>query len=676
MKRKLNLFLILMVSFGLILSVSAIGCGGDDEADGDVTDGDTDDVVTTDGDEDDIVDVDDNVVDGDETEVPSELEDETGCNPACDGTAGMVCVDDSCVAMTGTACTTDADCASGQTCADKQAGQDCKICLPPCSETDTTCPAGYECITAASMCYPTATFQGCPEVPLRNVECTSTNSGADCPVDTQCLTNPSLDGSTYTWGWCAAQCTTDADCVQNSTFEEACVNIGVNVCLAHCNTDADCPENIDCMDPFGFGFNVCAHQSVFFENGTLAAGETCGGSSSESCAFGNMCLGNPTMGYHCLTACDDHHDMFNCSDNQYCQHLGSESGDYSFGYCEDCGDQAPGDECTFGDMFADAGACTCPDGVGTPCLGIHPDNIDPDQREACTTADDCSAQFDPHPACVAASDGSGSFCGSSACSPVCDENASCAYLTSDTYDFQDITTQQGGCYCYPVFKGTQEAGQACAFGNINVDAGNCVSGSSCLGIDSASATNPDACNTADDCDVDQYTTGIECIESTDPAGKFCASSFCAPECNADDNCDDVTDTNFNWVPGQVTIDTQGNTACFCLPQVIGEQAAGETCTMGEFNADSGNCAAGLSCIGGVSENTCTTAADCGTEGANADCANYTPDGGTQALYCGMTMCSKNCEADADCTADFGEGSCCATGTDANWCYPPSYCTAE
>ena len=670
MKRKLNLFLILMVSFGLILSVSAIGCGGDDDpvVDGDT---DTDDVVTPDGDEDDTVEIEDIVVDGDETEVP-DTEEVTGCNPPCDSTAGMVCVDNTCVAMTGTACTTDDDCATGETCADNQSGQDCQICLPPCSADDTTCPAGYECITAASMCYPTATFQGCPEVPLRNVECNANTAVADCPTDTICLTNSQIV-DVYPWGWCAAECTGDTDCVQNSTFEEACVNIGINVCLAKCNTDADCPENIDCMDPFGFGFNVCSHQSVFFENGTLAAGETCGGDAR--CAFGNMCLGNPSMGYSCLATCDDHHDLFSCTDSQYCQHLGSETGSYSFGYCVDCGDQAPGAECTFGNMFEEAGECSCLNGIGSACLGIHPDNLEPAQREACTTADDCSAQFDPHPACVAATDGSGNFCGTSFCAPMCDEAGACDYLSSDDYDFQ-VLTLSGQCFCYPTPKGTQEAGQACTFGDINADAGNCVSGSACLGIDPARATTPDACETADDCDVDTYTTGIECIDVTTPAGKYCASSFCAPECNADNNCDDITDTNFNWSAANIAIDDQGNTKCYCIPQAIGTQTAGQTCSMGEFNGESGNCAAGLSCIGGVdSTATCTTAADCNMQGPNADCGNYTPDGGTAGLYCGYTWCSKSCTDASDCT-DFGTDACCAAGADGNWCAPADYCAAE
>jgi hypothetical protein len=665
MKRKLNLFLILMMSFALVLSVTAIGCGGDDDpadgdVDGDVTDGDEDGDVT-DGD----VELDGDVeVDGDEVEPDPEV---TECDPACDAAAGMVCENGSCVEIAGTACTTDADCADGEICGDKQANQDCKICQAACSAEDDTCPAGYECIVAASLCYPTATFQGCPDVEMRNVECNAETAVADCPVDTACITNPTIEAK-YPWGWCAAQCSTDDDCVQNSSFEEACVNIGANVCLAKCNEHDDCPENVDCMDPFGFGFNVCSHQAVFFEDGTLPPGETCGGGSQESCAFGGMCLGSSQMGYQCLAACDDHHGEFNCTDSQYCQHLASSTGTFTFGYCIDCGDQAPGAACTFGDLHADAGECSCIDGVGSACLGIHPDNINPAERTACETAEDCGGSYDPHPDCVAATDDGNTYCGTSFCAPMCDEAGSCAYVESDDYDFlaQDL---QGQCFCFPTPKGTQEPGQACTFGTINAEAGHCVSGSACLGIDPAQMTTPDACETAADCDAGQYVTGIECVDVTSPAGTFCASSFCSPQC-VDNGCDHVEDTNFNWNPA--TISGQ----CYCLPQPVGTQTAGQPCAVGEFNAESGACALGLSCVGSVdSQSTCTEVGDC-NHGPNADCATYTPEGGTADDYCGFSWCSKACETAADC-ADFGEGACCAEGAEGNnWCAAADYCSAE
>ena len=666
MKRKLNLFLILMMSFALVLSVTAIGCGGDDdpsETDGDVTDGDTPDGDETEDVEDDVDpiedgDVDDVVTDGD-------TEDPVGCNPPCDAAAGLVCDNNACVQIAGTACASDDDCADGEICGDKQAEQDCKICQPACSADDTTCPVGYECIAAANLCYPTATFQGCPDVEMRNVECNNNTAVQDCPADTLCLANQTIVEK-YPWGWCAAECSTDADCVQNSSFEEACVNIGINVCLSKCNEHSDCPENVDCMDPFGFGFNVCSHQSLFFEDGTLAAGETCGG--DDRCAFGGMCLGSPSSGYQCLAACDDHHGEFNCTESQYCQHLGSETGTYTFGYCIDCGDQAPGAACTFGDLHADAGECSCIDGIGSACLGIHPDNMDPAQRDACTTAEDCGGSYDPNPDCVAASDDGNTYCGTSFCAPNCDEAGSCDYVVSDDFDFM-ATDLQGQCFCFPSPKGTQEPGEACTFGSINAEAGHCVSGSACLGIDPAQLETPDACATTDDCSTDMYVTGIECIDVTNPAGTFCASSFCAPQCNEAGNCDDVTDTNFNWSPA--TISGQ----CYCLPQAVGTQTAGQTCTMGEFNDESGNCAAGLSCIGGVAADaTCNTAADCNLQGPNADCGTYTPTGGTEGLYCGYTWCSKACTTADDCT-DFGEGACCAEGADGNWCASADYCAA-
>jgi len=294
--------------------------------------------------------------------------------------------------------------------------------------------------------------------------------------------------------------------------------------------------------------------------------------------------------------------------------------------------------------------------------------MEPANRDACETAEDCSAQYAPNPACVAASDDGNTYCGVSFCAPNCDEAGSCDYVESDEFDFT-ATPLSGQCFCFPSPKGTQQPGEACAFGDINAEAGFCANGVACLGLDPARNPSPDACNDASDCSTADYFGNIECVEITEPAGKFCGSSFCSPKCDENDSCDFITDTPYNWVAGAVD-DGQGGTVCYCLPQTPGTLTAGQACTMGEFNADAGNCAAGLSCVGSVdTESICSEAGDC-NHGPSGDCGTYTPEGGTAADYCGFSFCSKACTEDTECS-DFGDGACCFQ----DWCATADYCPA-
>ncbi len=669
MRRKRDLFMLLAIA--IFLSFSIWACGGDSDnndentTDGDVvdtvdnpTDGDQPDTVTdgdvtdgdvTDGDE---GDVDGTISDGDESDGDVTDGDTDTCDPACDASKGEYCENGECKVISCTPCTSNDDCSNGETCRSVP-DQPYNMCLPSCSADDTTCPSGYSCVIAVGTCYPDAT---CPagNVENRNKEC---QGDTDCPSGTRCLKNQSLVN--YPYGFCAAQCNSDSDCLAGDNLKEDCVN---SLCLAQCSSHDDCPANVDCVDAFGTGQMYCLHQSLFFDNGQGQMGDDCNPSQQNQCAEGMVCAAKSRTEGTCEQICNDVHNFWgDCPENHFCITYSN----VRFGFCQAAGTEPPGHGCAFGDMNADKDGCAMVNGRGSACLGIDPAQLDENQRTECTTPDDCDPNQYPgaDPACVQVGDKT--YCGTSFCAPFCDDNGSCDDLNTPDAEFSwaPITLADGQCFCAPSPAGTQEPGEACSFGDINADAGYCKAGAACLGIDPSRMENPDACTTADDCDVATYAAGIQCVE-VEGQGTFCASSFCAPYCDENGTCDNVNNPNFNWAP----VDIQGT--CFCLPTPVGNKGPGEACSFGNWN--DGYCQAGLNCLGGYDENSqCNTADDCNMMGSNADCGEYNGNN-----ICGFSYCTKQCESDGDCS-EFGQGACCQQiGDGSKWCATAEMCQSS
>ena len=642
MMRKRNGIVAILLSLALV--AFAFGCeGSGSDTDGDV---DTDDVVLNDGD--DTTDTDDVVVtDGDETDLVEGIETETdtdtttctACDPACG--EGNYCdkSDCTCKVLTATVCETDANCGTGETCEELQ-DQDCKLCLASCAG-GAACPAGYQCVAAAgNLCFPMTKYIGtdCQVVQPtenRNVAC---QSDEDCIDDaSHCLTVGLTD---YPYGWCAASCSSNANCIREAgVLMEDCQS-SLGICLAQCTSHDDCPEFVDCINPFGSGSTMwCIHQSLFFENGEAEAGEACN-PSSNPCKEGLNCQGT------CMYLCNDVHGYYypvdGCPENSFCITYSN----VRFGFCQVAGTELPGHGCGFGsNVNPTKDDCAMVDGRGSACLGIDPstsEQFDPNDWETCDPANnghDCDPNGFPgaDPACVQVT-GQGYFCGTSFCAPMCNDDGDCTDL--DETEFTWAPYNLGGdCYCMPGPIGNSQPGEACPFGDMNADADYCASGSGCIGIDPAATSDP--CTQDSDCSAANYTTGMDCVDLGNGSSS-CGASYCAPYC-VDGGCSHVTGTSFTWVAQTI------GGSCYCLPLPVGTSEAGDACPFGDMNADADACVAGAGCIGidpAATNDPCTQDSDCSV-------ANYTTgmdcvDLGTGSSSCGASYCAPYC-VDGGCS---------------------------
>ncbi len=97
---------------------------------------------------------------------------------------------------------------------------------------------------------------------------------------------------------------------------------------------------------------------------------------------------------------------------------------------------------------------------------------------------------------------------------------------------------------------------------------------------------------------------------------------------------------------------------------------GELCTLtmdgaGLFNAEAGDCAEGLTCLGSAYDLSCTSDEDCAVARSYATCS----DEGV----CGGVYCSMNCDQYADCEG-LTEESCCKDWGEGRWCVKTEACT--
>ena len=435
---------------------------------------------------------------------------------------------------------------------------------------------------------------------------------------------------------CVPLCRTDGDC----SADKYCSGIRdaerVGACVLRCDPfDDTCPTGTKCSSLSGFDQEV--RFTCLFE-GQAGIDEPCSGTDNIFCQEGLHCTSSGAAAA-CYPACDDAHP---CDGGVGCSVWNNTVPDYpGFGICR-FGDQAPGEPCTWGELHPDAGTCE----AGLACLGNS-------GWASCATDADCVNPAVLNPTCVNNECGH-SYCGSWGCTDSTDCEAtlgagSCCRDTGNGVDF----------VCIPAaICGTQGAGDPCAaaFGGVvvNPNAGLCGDGLSCFGAyDSA-----DTCTTDQDCGG----PGVNGCFDGGCGKSFCTTTGCsvAADCSAygTDSCCSPVNSGAEMAcsPAEVC-------------PAIGSQGLGEPCTVDVVNPTSGDCALDLWCAGShldgdpaLSAVPCTVTADCGGGPEGWDCF----DG-----YCGMSLCTRPCAADADCSA-WGAGACCR-GT-PGWCMGATQCT--
>lgn len=546
-----QLFLAFLLT-GLMLATTS--CGSDDSSKASDDTGPTVDVAAGDV----AVDMTEEDLTGtdapDEPDVPSDpdVPIDTGkpmdCTPACDYAAGQYCdaLQGQCTAMECTVCWKDKDCGEGSICINHvfNGGGKASICSTEC-QSHSDCTLGFKCDKTNDVCVPKAVcgLETCGEGQLGD-PCEYQGSNQDCG---ECS-----DGL-----FCMGLAPDDAnECI----FDNDCALLGYP------------PEqNPDC------------------------AGGACGLSfCSEPCQNQTCPDGFDTLFYGTPLKCA----------------------------CVPVGPGNPGDPCPFGSVHVDQDSC----GAKMVCLGINAS----EETDECQTADDCEGYL-ANAVCVEG------HCGSSFCSPFCGDDGNCP----DGFVDYDIS---GTCYCVPGEYGEAGAGEACIFGDVNADTDTCAKGFNCIGMMS-DEEDPAVCETAADCPVNQWMGNPDCVDG------LCASSFCSPKCDENDECES----------GFVSLDVQGT--CFCGPVQIGDSGPGDPCPLGYAHLDQDACQEGLSCLGFIADedsDTCETADDClahlyiGT----TDCV----DG-----YCASSFCSPDCDENEECDQGF-DAQAFDTDEGDHYCY--------
>ena len=469
---------------------------------------------------------------------------------------------------------------------------------------------GYPCGTQDGMC---------------GSSCAGTMDSA-CDPTQACLAAGAEDPNAV----CAHECTTNDDCSdcadpETPGLEFTCQPIsgGVTYCLG--DGDDDCASSLDCE-----GDDVCIPwptaddmglEGMCGKLGDLPTGTECDEDddpnelpASERCAD-FYCMNN-----HCSEVCVLETD---CPFDMVCHSvlfggMGPDgNGTADIGMCLWISPGTP--ECS-GDADCPAGTICdyyLPPG-GTTQKVCSDWRCDPAEATCGDVGDQCGGNLAPcaNGLCLV-------FTGEDlgTCSSLCDTDADCpdsgdpntGYVCSGLQVSDDQVT--GACIIAEF--GSSEFGDPCIFGAVNADSDDCAQGLACLGYSDAGVCSVDA-----DCE----DLGVE--NNPDCAGGQCGVSFCASRCEADNTCDQVAYPDS--APAMV-----GGT-CYCMPAVFGTSEFGDPCIFGAVNADSDNCASGLSCLGYTDAGACATDADCldlGEE-SNPDCA-----GG----QCGVSFCAAPCD---------------------------------
>ena len=572
-------------------------------------------------------------------DIQPEIEPPPECDPECSYLGHEYCGDDSgCHAIECVSCWKDKDCGEDGFCLNWEFsdGSIAAVCSNEC-QGDEDCLAGFRCDAASNYCTPKAL---CPAL-----ECTGSGElgnpcvmgdvNADCPPCNDGLFCVGTDPND------SAECTIAKDCLQfgfQVLANPDCVDgaCGNSFCTGPCDDNGECPEG---FGTFYSGFK-CYCQPV----GPGAAGDPCPifnvNLDADECGDKLNCLGIQAdeESQSCNTADDCDTSSFlaaaDCVDGRcglsFCSPLCDE------GVCEDgfvpinvsgtcycapvaTGDGEAGDACPVGDINPDADLC----GSGTVCLGWG----GTEEADPCEAVDDCPlSQWYGNPVCV---DG---FCGTSFCAPYCDADGKCGigYFPDD---------DGVSCLCIPTLEGDSEAGEACPFGDVNVEADHCSHGLTCLGM---TPDDPDECETDADCPLNQYWGNPYCLDGE------CAASFCSPQCD-DGECESGFEATL----------VGDSEKCYCRPIEIGEGEQGDPCPLGYAHPDADPCLEELSCFGFApdgDQDECEADADCPP-------SVYWGVGACVDGFCGSSWCAAECDEEGECDAGYA-----SLTTDDDFCF--------
>jgi hypothetical protein len=406
---------------------------------------------------------------------------------------------------------------------------------------------------------------------------------AACLPGEGCISVP-FEGQTV--GFCSVECTDTAQCPSpHSGSPRIDCDTGSGVCLLLCDGGETCPDGMDCVggqiclfagpctpvcdgrvcgdDGCGTTCGDCDPGAVCFE-GACLAGDSCAGrcgtfDAAASCQCDESCVESsdccPDI---CAPGVCDGLGVCSCVPDCTERVCGS---DGCFGTCGDCGAGAvctPAGQCVAGDSCvgrcgtSDAAAgCQCDGGCyarGDCCADLCDPGVC-DLDFVCTCAPDCTER-----AC--GSDGCFGTCGECGAGDVCSPAAQCVSGSSclgrcDSYDVSAACQCDGGCIaagdccadvcdagvcdtasictCVPDctervcgFDGCFGECGSCDPGDVCSGAGQCLSGTSCVG----------RCDTYDvnapcQCDAECLGAGDCCLDLCDP-GVCDVSPFCAP----------------------------------------------------------------------------------------------------------------------------------------------------
>ncbi|HSA21555.1 MAG TPA: hypothetical protein P5076_08905, partial [Myxococcota bacterium] len=423
-----------------------------------------------------------------------------------------------------------------------------------------------------------------------NLTCTTglARMGEPCTESGECVTGWCLRYSDGT-GYCSKR-----DCLDN----DGCVNYAAGETAEMC-----------CVD-VGGDFKVCLKIDPGYACGNQdkTCGESCLGQVDSACDPNHACLSGSDV--YCSHACVTNPDCNDCQaedpdvtfqcmviggGDSYCIAANSatctassqcDAGEACSPYIDETGNALQG-YCVSGGTLTAGAEC---DEDDDQCMGMC---INAHCSEVCETDGDCPEQN----TCMSVS-----FC------KTMEGTGDCATCTES---FPDIKM----CIWYPL--GTQPAGAPCSFDTINADAGDCMAGMACLGIDATDTP----CTTVEDCAaVFEENWNAECVIGTCGNPNHCGSSFCSPRCALDGSCDD------GFQPAAVGDD------CYCIPAPEpGNGQQGDPCPFDATNADADNCASGLICLGIPADATstaCTEDGDCTDFQAswNPDCVDVAGTG--------------------------------------------------
>jgi hypothetical protein len=337
---------------------------------------------------------------------------------------------------------------------------------PGASTTSTTIPGSSTTSTtiiATTTTVPTTSTTSTTVIPPTGYgDCVNGGSAACTPAET-CF-SAGFEGNTV--GLCTVPCAQAEDCPAPITGNPR-VSCGPNApaCFLFCDGGETCPDGMEC-----FAGQLCAFSGPCTPT---CDGRTCGddgcGLTCGDCASGSICVdGQCQAGDSCVGRCNTFDELAGCQCDSICFGAGDCCPDLcNPGVCDgqdictcvpDCTGRVCGSdgcfgtcgECqTVGDVCSSAGQCTS----GASCVGRCDDTYDPAASCECDVG------------CLVAGD---------CCTDVCDPG---------------VCESGDVCTCVPDCTGRECGSDGCAgscgdcftVGDVCSPAGQCVSGTSCVG---------------------------------------------------------------------------------------------------------------------------------------------------------------------------------------------------